>query len=71
MDPGSQTALLVPLIVVPEVQPRSGEAGVHDDQAGEGLRRVLHYAEAGEAAPVLTDQTDLLQSKMIQQLPQD
>ena len=69
--PASQGALLVSLIVVREVQARSGEGGVHDDEVGEGVRRVLHNAETREAAPVLADQSELLQSEMIQQLPED
>ena len=69
--PASQGALLVSLIVVREVQTRSGEEGVHDDEVGEGVRRVLHNAETRKAAPVLADQSELLQSEMIQQLPED
>ena len=69
--PSCQSLLLVPLIVVAEVQPGSGEGGVHDDEVGEGVRRVLHHAETRKAAPVLADQSELLQSEMIQQLPED
>ena len=58
-------------MIVTEVQDPHGKARVHDDEVGEEARCVLDHGETGEAAPVLTDQTDLLQSKMIQQLPQD
>ena len=70
MYPSGQSLLLVALVVVPEVQAGSGQGGVHDDEVGEGVGRVLHHAEASEAAPVLADQSDLLQSQMIQQLPE-
>ena len=71
MYSSSQSLFLVALIVVPEIQAGSGEGGVHDHKVGEGVGRVLHHAETSETAPVLADQSDLLQSEMIQQLPED
>ena len=71
MYSSSQSHFLVALIVVPEIKAGSGEGGVHDDEVGEGVGRVLHHAETREAAPVLADQRDLLQVQVIQEFPQD
>ena len=54
-----ETDPLRAVVVVGEVEDGGGEAGVHDDEAGEPLGRVLHHAEASEAAPVLAHQRDV------------
>ena len=45
---------MVALVVVPEVQAGSGQGGVHDDEVGEGVGRVLHHAEACEQSGALS-----------------
>ena len=51
---------LSPIFLIPEVEYRGRDAGVHDDEAGEPVGGVLDDAETSQAAPVLTHQGQVL-----------
>ena len=59
-DSLSRGLTLSPILLIPEVEYRGRDAGVHDDQVGEPVRGVLDHAEASQAAPVLTHQGQVL-----------